>query len=115
MKNPISDVVSNKRWWRENLGNLSLVQALSMLEKKQELPWIRRRHMESDWERLSSHFRSTGTSFRLVTDWNFETDPYDKFECDFYSENWFDYYNENLLWATQNIRRQIGFRIVRNK
>ena len=71
----------------------------------------------SDWEELSRQFKATGTSFRAVSDSNFESDPDDleDYPFDFRTENWFSFHNENLLWATEDDKRQTGFRIVRNK
>ncbi len=127
MINPISDAVSDKRWWRENLGTLSLDQVISMIDNGQSLPWRRPRmifsitptssRVASDWEELSFQFKATGMIDRNLADTNFESDLDDleDFPFDISTRNWFRFHNKNMLWVTEDDRRQIGFRIVRNK
>lgn len=124
MINPISDAVSDKRWWRENLGNLSLAQVISMIDNGKRLPWQRPIAssvlvVSSDAERLGDWGRRTGMGDRAVADSHFESDDDDMedyiFSGGFVTRNWLRFHNVNLNWATEESRSRIGFRIVRNR
>jgi hypothetical protein len=117
MNNPISDADSNQ-WWRENLGNLSLDEAITMIQNGQKLPWKRPRG-GSDWEELSFHFQSTGTSIRHIARSDFASDQDDLEDYPFTSGsatiNWFDFYSSSLMWSIEDKIRTTGFRLVRSK